>query len=201
MHCTVNRKQAQWVFQPGTSCISQSKQRSQPMRSITRVSLVIAASAALVGSLALPASAADTDATVEVTAGALTISAPGSADLGTVAPGSPITAALGTVTVSDLRADTALWSAQVSMTDFVGTVTETTIPAASATYTPGTAVETGTSTVAPTAQTGLATAKTVQAATVVSGNNTAEWDPDLSFTAPANALADTYTATLTHSFL
>lgn len=171
------------------------------MRSITRVSLVIAASAALVGSLALPASAADTTATVEVSAGALTISAPGTADLGAVAPGSLITAPLGNVAVSDLRAGEENWNAQVSMTDFVGTLTATIIPAASATYTPGTAVETGTSTVAPTAQTGLATAKTVQTATVVHGNNTAAWDADLSFTAPANALADTYTATLTHSVL
>lgn len=140
-------------------------------------------------------------ATVEVTAGPLTISDPADADLGTVAPGSPITASLGNVAVSDLRADTLSWSAQVSMTDFVGAVTLTTIPAASATYTPGTAVETGTSNVTPTAQTGLATAKAVQAATGVSGNNTAAWDADLSFTAPANALADTYTATLTHSVL
>ncbi|WP_454700027.1 hypothetical protein [Arthrobacter humicola] len=171
------------------------------MRSITRVSLVIAASAALVGSLALPATAADTVATVEVTAGALTISAPANANLGTVAPASLISAALGSVTVSDLRAGEEDWNAQVSMTDFVGTNTLTTIPAASATYTPGTAVETGTSAVAPSAQTGLATAKTVQAATGVSGNNTAAWDADLSFTAPANALADTYTATLTHSLL
>ncbi|MBT2597225.1 WxL domain-containing protein [Arthrobacter sp. ISL-72] len=171
------------------------------MRSITRVSLVIAASAALVGSLALPASAADTIATVEVSAGALTISAPGGADLGAVAPGSPISADLGNVTVSDLRAGVEGWDAQVNMSDFVGTDTATIIPASSATYTPGTAVETGTSTVTPSAQTGLATVKTVQAATGVSGNNTAAWDADLSFTAPANALADTYTATLTHSVL
>ncbi|ABK03160.1 conserved hypothetical protein [Arthrobacter sp. FB24] len=171
------------------------------MRSITRVSLVIAASAALVGSLALPASAADTVATVTVPAGQLTISAPASADLGTVAPGSPISAALGTVTVSDLRAGVQGWDAQVNMSDFVGTNTATVIAAASATYTPGTAAESGTSTVTPSAQTGLATAKTVQAATGVSGNNTAAWDADLSFTAPADALADTYTATLTHSVL
>lgn len=171
------------------------------MRSISRVSLVIAASAALVGSLALPASAADTTATVEVPAGLLTISAPANADLGTVAPGSLITAAVGNVAVSDLRAGEEGWNAQVSMTDFVGTNTATVIPAASATYTPAAAVETGTSTVAPTPQTGLATAKTVQAATGVVGNNTAAWDADLSFTAPTDALADTYTATLTHSAL
>ena len=172
------------------------------MRSISRVSLVIAASAALVGSLALPASAADTTATVEVPAGLLTISAPANADLGTVAPGSLITAAVGNVTVSDLRAGEEGWNAQVSMTDFVGTNTATVIPAASATYTPAAAVETGTSTVAPTTRVGLSTTpQAVQTATGVSGNNTAIWDASLSLLAPANALADTYEATLTHSVL
>jgi hypothetical protein len=171
------------------------------MRSITRVSLVIAASAALVGSLALPASAADTVATVTVPAGLLTISAPASANLGTVAPGSPVAAALGTVTVSDLRAGVQDWDAQVNMSDFVGANTSTVIPAASATYTPTAAVESGTSTVTPSAQMGLDAAKTEQSATAVTGNNTAEWNADQSFTAPANALADTYTATLTHSVL
>jgi hypothetical protein len=171
------------------------------MRSITRVSLVIAASAALVGSLALPASAADTVATVTVPVGLLTISAPASANLGTVAPGSPVAAALGTVTVSDLRAGVQDWDAQVNMSDFVGANTSTVIPAASATYTPTAAVESGTSTVTPSAPTGLDAAKTVQSATGVFGINTAEWNADLSFTAPANALADTYTATLTHSVL
>jgi hypothetical protein len=171
------------------------------MRSITRVSLVIAASAALVGSLSLPASAADTTATVQVTGGSLAISAPDTANLTAVTPGGNATANLTGVQVIDTRAGTLNWSAQVSMSDFVGTDTATIIPATAATYTPAAAVETGTSTVAATVGADLSTAKTVQAATGVVGNNTATWSAVLSVTAPTDALADIYEATLTHSFL
>jgi hypothetical protein len=173
------------------------------MRSITRVSLVIAASAALVGSLALPASAADTTATVEIEVGSLGISAPGGADLTTIIPGGSASAALVDVTVIDGRAGTGGWTASVTLTDFTGTTDpDNVIPASAATYTPAAADETGTSTVAPTTRVGLSTTpQAVQTATGVSGNNTAIWDASLSLLAPANALADTYEATLTHSVL
>jgi len=172
------------------------------MRSITRVSLVIAASAALAGSLALPASAADTTATVEVPVGSLGISAPVGADLGLITPGLSASAALPGVEVIDTRAGTADWAAQVTLTNFVGTTVTNIIPASAATYTPAAAVETGTSTVAATTRVGLSTTpQSVQTATGVVGNNTATWDANLSVTAPADALADTYTATLTHSVL
>jgi hypothetical protein len=173
------------------------------MRSISRISLVAAASAVLVGSMALPASAATdtTAATVEVEAGSLAISAPVGADLGAIIPGSSATAALTGVEVTDTRAGTADWTTTALLTNFVGTDPGNVIPATAATYTPAAAVPTGTVTVAPTTQTDLSTAKTVQAATGVVGNNSAIWNANLSVLAPTDALADTYTATLTHSVL
>lgn len=171
------------------------------MRSISRVSLAVAASAVLVGSLALPASAADTTATVEVPTGSIGISAPANAPLSDLTPGGSASAALTGVAVTDNRADEAGWSATVSLTNFVGVTPTNIISSTLASYAPGAAVETGTSAVAATSQTGLSTAKTVQAATGVVGNNTATWDATLSVTAPSDALADIYTATLTHSLL
>jgi hypothetical protein len=40
---------------------------------------------------------------------------------------------------------------------------------------------------------------TVQTASAVSGNNTAQWGASVSVAAPAAALADSYTATIVHS--
>lgn len=174
------------------------------MRTISRISLVVAVSASLVGSIALPATAAptsDTGVTVEVPAGALSISAPGTANLGTVTPGGNTSVALTGVQVTDNRAGVTGWSATVTLTDLVGGNTATVIPAAAATYTPAAATVTGTATVAETLASDLSTAKAIQEATAVSGNNTATWNANLSVLAPAGALADTYTATLTHSTL
>jgi hypothetical protein len=172
------------------------------MRSITRVSLVIAASAALVGSLALPASAADTAATVEVPVGSLAISAPVGADLGEITPGLSASATLTGVQVIDTRAGTGIWTASVTLTNFVGTTPTNIIPATAARYTPAAAVPGGTVTVTPTTRVGLSsTPQAVQTASDVVGNNTATWDAELRVTAPTDALADTYTATLTHSVI
>ncbi|MFF1382187.1 hypothetical protein ACFVWT_01340 [Arthrobacter sp. NPDC058288] len=171
------------------------------MRSFSRASLVVAASAALIGSIALPASAADTTATVEVPVGSLSISAPVGADLTTITPGGSASATLSGVQVTDTRAGEAGWAAQVVLSNFVGATPSNVIPATLATYAPAAAVPTGTVTVEGTTQTDLSTAKTVQAATAVTGNNSAIWNADLSVAAPADALADVYTATLTHSVL
>ena len=169
------------------------------MRTFSRVTLVAAVSAALVGSIALPATAAptaDTTVTVLVEPGVLSVSVPAAADLGTLLPGGFSEVTLTPVQVSDTRAGVAPWSAGVIMGNLVGGLTGFIIPSTTATYTPTAATVTGTSTVTPTTQTDLSTAKMVQAA-AVSGNNTASWDAVLRVTAPAG----TYTATMTHSFL
>lgn len=172
------------------------------MRSIARVSLVIAASAALVGSLALPASAVDTTATVEVPVGSLGISAPAGANLGLITPGLSASATLTDVEVIDNRAGTTGWAASVTLTNFVGGTPTNIIPATAARYTPAAAVPGGTVTLTPTTRIGLSTTpQAVQTASDVVGNNTATWAAELRVTAPTDALADTYTATLTHSVL
>jgi hypothetical protein len=175
------------------------------MRRITRISFVVAASAVLVGSLALPASAAtssDTATTVTVTGGGLAITAPAGATLSDAAPGATATANLASVRVSDTRAGTVGWTASVVSTDFTGTITgAAAIPAAAATYTPGVATVTGIAVVAPAIQSDLSTAKAVQTAAAVVGNNTATWGAALSVVVPGSALADTYSGTLTHSVL
>jgi hypothetical protein len=174
------------------------------MRAISRVSLIAAVSAALVGSIALPATAADTvgsPVTVEVPVGVLSVSVPASAALGTVTPGGFAEVTLTPVQVSDTRAGVAGWDAQVTMGDLVGTLNPArVIPASAATYTPGNANVVGTATVTPATLSGLsATPQPVQSATAVSGNNTATWSAVLRIDAPDGTLAENYTATLTHS--
>jgi hypothetical protein len=174
------------------------------MRAISRASLIAAVSAALAGSIALPATAAPSSTvTVEVQPGSLSVTAPDTAALGNLlTPGGFAEFTLTGVQVSDTRAGLLDWNAQASMTNLVGTTDGTrVIPASAATYTPAAATVTGTATVTPTTQVGLATAKTVQGATAVSGNNTATWDAVLRIDAPAGTLAETYSATLTHSFI
>ena len=168
--------------------------------------MIIASAAALfiggagVLALAVPASAATTPVTVEVTGGALAISAPaGPVSLGT-APGSSsaqtVTGSLGLVVVSDLRAGVAGWVATAGSTSFVGPQT---ILGSAATYTPGTAVVVGIATVTPLSLASMITPGTVQTATAVLGVNTATWNPSIAVTLPAGAQAGTYSATITHS--
>jgi hypothetical protein len=153
--------------------------------------------------MAMPASAADTLTTLVVSSGSLGFSsAPASASLGLVDPGSPASITLHGVTVSDSRAGTSGWSASVTVTSITGDATRAALSAAGATYTPMAATTTGT--VAVTAATAATasdptTARIVQAATGVSGNNTATWDALLSIPVPNDAVVDTYTATLTYS--
>jgi hypothetical protein len=154
--------------------------------------------------MAMPAFAADTLTTLVVSSGSLGFSsAPASASLGLVDPGSPASITLHGVTVSDSRAGTSGWSASVTLTGITGDASGAALSAAGATYTPTAATTTGTVavTVTVTANTvsDPTTARIVQAATGVSGNNTATWDALLSVPVPNDAVVDTYTATLTYS--
>lgn len=157
------------------------------------------------GLAASPAGAADpqTTTTFTITGGALKISAPTSANLGSVGTGTlTISKKLGDVTVTDERgALTAKWTATVSSTDFTtggGTAAET-VPAANVLYTPG----------LPTAQSPVTGAFVPAVGAlglpvpvytgVAVGNNSVTWNPDVTITLPAQAVAGTYTGTITHS--
>lgn len=148
----------------------------------------------------MPASAADTLTTLVVSSGSLGFSsAPASASLGLVDPGSPASITLHGVTVNDSRAGTSGWSASVTLTGITGDATGAALSAAGATYTPTAATTTGTVAVTANTATDPTTPRIVQAATGVSGNNTATWDALLSVPVPNDAMVDTYTATLTYS--
>jgi hypothetical protein len=143
-----------------------------------------------------------TTVTFAVTSGALTMTAPTAASLGSGAPGASVSSQLGTVTVTDNRALLAAsWTATVSSTTFttgLGTGAQV-IPVADAYYDPGTVTTTGTITIAPTGVVLATTPQAVVAGTAGAGNNSASWSPRLVMTVPNSAVSGTYTGTITHS--
>jgi hypothetical protein len=174
----------------------------------------VAASAATAGPAVLAysssANAGDPDTTVTFTVGVgfLSLTAPTTVDLGTGLPGTTITGALGTVTVTDDRALlSASWNATASSTSWTtgGATPNETIPAGDVTYAPGTITHTGTITTTGTtitlanAATPPALDRTVVAGTDGVGDNTAAWDPALSVAVPPFVVGGVYTGTLTQS--
>ena len=141
--------------------------------------------------------------TVPVIGGALTITAPGSSNLGSASVGSTLSADLGTVQVTDNRGFGAGWTATVASTSFAtggGTPAET-IPVSDASYNITALTQaTGPATFTPVPVTQLSTApQPVVSATNVTGNTTATWNPIITVTVPPTAIAGLYTATITHS--
>jgi hypothetical protein len=141
-------------------------------------------------------------------AGALSITVPATASLGSIAPGGTLSGALGAVTVSDGRGlPTASWTATVSTTTFTtgGATTAETIAKSVVSYWSGPATSTaGAGTFTP----GQLTAANAQALSVTrtaftlsggTGNTSATWNPTLVIHVPAQAVGGTYTGTVTHS--
>ena len=141
--------------------------------------------------------------TFAVTSGALTMTAPDTADLGTGAPGTAIVGQLGAVTVTDNRAAlAATWNVTASSTAFTtgGGATAETIPAADVGYAVGTIGTTGTiSATGHDLATLSAEPALVVAGTAGVGNNSATWNPTLDVAVPSAAVGGTYTGTLTQS--
>jgi hypothetical protein len=144
----------------------------------------------------------DTTVTFAVTTGALTMTAPTGANLGSGAPGTTITGSLGSITVTDDRALlTAAWTATASATAWTtggGTGNET-IPASDVTYTTGAITTTGTITATGSNITLSGASQTVVSGSAGVGNNTATWNPTLAVAVPAAAVGGTYSGTVTHS--
>jgi hypothetical protein len=144
----------------------------------------------------------NTTVTFTVTIGALAMTAPATADLGSGAPGTTISSDLGTVTVTDNRALlNAAWTATASSTSYTtgtGTPNET-IPASDVNYNPGAINTTGTITATGTTVTLSGTPQTVVTGTAGVGNNSASWDPALAVSVPASNTGGVYTGTLTQS--
>ncbi|MCU1589928.1 MAG: hypothetical protein JWP11_1184 [Frankiales bacterium] len=181
------------------------------MRRMKTVSAVIAAaSLAMVGFGATAANAASgsTTATFTVNGTGLSISVPGTATLGSANTGaaSVLGAPLGAVTVTDGRGLLlATWATTVSTTTFTtgsGAATNQQVTAANVTYNPGllaSATTTGTGVFVPGTPGAISGGLTAGSWTVGSGNNTASWNPTLSFTLASDQVAGTYTGTVTHS--
>jgi uncharacterized repeat protein (TIGR01451 family) len=142
-------------------------------------------------------------ATVAVLAGALSITVPASASLGSADPGGTASANLGTVSVTDDRGFGASWTATAGASAFTtgaGTPHEI-IPAANAAYAiTALSQATGSASFAFTPLTTLSTApQAVVSTTNVGGNTTATWNPLIQVSVPATAIAGPYTGTITHS--
>lgn len=176
------------------------------MGSITRAALVLAFSAALAGSTALPASADPTTATIQITGGALAISVPPDAgSLGTRAntvAGGTISGTLGQVQVNDARSAAAGsgWVASVISTAFTPPA-GTAIAASAVSYTAGTITKVGTATYTANDPASLVSAVPAVTATGITGDNSATWNPTISVAVPGGAVAAVYSATITHSLL
>ena len=181
------------------------------MRKSSFAALALIGSVALVGATVTPAMAAEpstdgTTTTVAVAGGSLTMGSPTTAALTSITSSSAeqtVTATLTDISVIDNRASTATWNATVVLSPFVGAAGSTTeIPLGTATYVPTDAVVTvsaQTVVLKATTTPGLAVAQSVQASAGNTSSHTATWGATVTVKVPALALADTYTATLTHS--
>jgi len=174
------------------------------MHKLMRVVTPVVAAAALALLSVQPAYAASggTGTTFTITGGALSITVPGSADLGSQAAGiTALTATgqLGDVTVSDARGTIAGWTTTAQSTAF--NAASSSVPASAITYVGGAATTTGIVVVAPLTATDLTTAKTVAAGVSAVGVNSGKWNPTISVALPAGTVVGTYTATITHSVL
>ncbi|MFE0457831.1 hypothetical protein ACFW1A_01055 [Kitasatospora sp. NPDC058965] len=185
------------------SAISQNVLRRAIPGGIMRTRSLSVAAAAAVLALVQPGIAAangdpSTTVTFTVTTGALSLSVPASATLGSGAPGTTISAPIGACTVTDDRALlSASWTVTAAETDFANG--QSTIPAAHATYSVGTVTTTGTITATTTNVTLTNSAQTVLTGSAGVGDNTASWDPTIAVNVPVSAIGGTYTGTLTQS--
>ncbi|CAN5891596.1 hypothetical protein BH23ACT8_BH23ACT8_23440 [soil metagenome] len=169
--------------------------------------MVTLATVAIALGTAVPASAADTTTTFAVDGGALSISAPATADLGSGGAAGTIAAQLGSVTATDARAALAAsWTASVAATAFANTTTPTAaaIPNSRVDYWSGAATTTGTAVFLPgqalaANKVDLSAVRTAYSASATVGSNSATWNPTLEVRVPADGVAGTYSGTVTHS--
>jgi hypothetical protein len=175
----------------------------------------VALTASAVGLLAPAANAAttaNTTVTFTLSGGALSISAPGSANLSSsTATGSPsLSGSLGSTNVTDGRGNlVATWTVTVTSTDFTtgGATANETIPKANASYSSGVATATtGTGAFTPgvvAALSGTLPATQIGGAWAGVSNNSATWNPTIGVTLlngnNTTAVAGTYTGTITQS--
>lgn len=174
------------------------------MHKRNHLALIATIATALTLGIAVPASADDTTATVTVTGGALTITAPATAgSLGSrvnTVDGGTISGSLGEVQVSDARSAAAgtAWVASAISTAFTPPAGPT-IGAARVGYSAGPIVKVGTATYTANDPADLTGASAVVTASGITGDNSATWNPTINVAIPGGMAAGTYSATITHS--
>lgn len=154
---------------------------------------------------AMPAGAlpGDTTTTFLLTGGALSITVPANASLGsTTAGSSSLAGQLGNVTVTDARGGLLpVWTATVTSTDFTtGTATaDEKVTKANVSYASGGASSTGTGLFVGQLGVALSAASRASNWVGVAGVNSSTWNPTLTLTLQASQVAGTYTGTINHS--
>lgn len=148
----------------------------------------------------------DTNSITRPSTGALAITVPGTANLGSAtADPANVSGSLGAVTVTDTRGGPSTgWTATVSSTKFTtgGATASETIAKSFIRYSPGAATSTtGSATFTPGTAGDLGSTRTAFSASDGTGDNSATWNPTITMTLPASIVAGTYTATITHSVL
>jgi hypothetical protein len=177
---------------------------------LTTIALSTTLAVAGLAGAAGPAHAAQTGGTIatfSITAGTLDIVVPASTvalATGTIATGAPTASALlGAVSVTDNRGLlVGNWVTSVSSSAFVtgsSTPNETVTPARIAYLAGAPTGTTGAGVFTPAVSTPLAAAPVTAASYVGIGNNTATWNPTLTFTLLSSQVAGLYTGTVTHS--
>ncbi len=170
----------------------------------TRGLLAVAGTLAVPFAFAATASAADTQATVTITGGALSITAPANAgNLGSIVNtvlGGTISGPLGQVQVNDARAAAAGsgWVATVISTAFTPSAGPT-IAAANVGYSAGAITQVGTATFTANNPNDLAGVVPAVTATGITGDNSATWNPTINVFVPGGTAAGVYSGTITES--
>jgi hypothetical protein len=144
----------------------------------------------------------DTTVTFAVTSGALTMTAPTAADLGSGAPGSEIVGQIGSVSVQDNRALLeASWTVTASSSAYTtGTaLSDETIPASDVDYALGAITKSGNITTTGFGITMSNSPQTVVTGSSGVGNNSASWDPTITVHVPDAAVNGTYAGIIAHS--
>jgi hypothetical protein len=145
------------------------------------------------------ADSGDTIATFTLAGGSLDITSAPDAALGNGAPGvASVTGSLGAVGISDTRGSTMGWVVSASSTSFVNA---TGSASTGVVYNSGAATaSTGTVAAVSRGNTDIRAEADVASGNAT-GNNTASYNPTLTVSLPANALAGDYAGTVTTSIL
>ena len=178
------------------------------MRIGSKVATAVLATGLAFAGFAGPALAANTGSTITtfaITGGALNITVPASTvALGSVATGAATAGGqLGAVAVADTRgAVVNTWNTTVGSTSFVtgGATADETVAKANIAYSSGASTSTSGLGAFVPGTLATMTADGIGAGWAgLSGNNTAAWNPTLTFTLLPSQVAGTYTGTITHS--